>query len=508
MQYLIENFLEINNYNNERTSFENLYLSHPNYPSLYAITDSLDLLQIENVAAQVPKEQFTALPDNFLAVFADDIVLVNKKDSSIMIEKEKEGKKKLSTDEFLLQWNGIVVAIEPNEVVSSSKKVTSNKYVICFLILLLVLALQYPFYNFLSFLSLVVNSVGLFLSIIIIDEKLNKTEGVVSKICTFSSNTSCESVLKSDSARIASWLDFSDLPLVFFGSSLLFLHFSPGAYPILNLISLLSLPIVGYSIWLQKIKLNKWCVLCLGISSLLVIQSIFFMIYTLDFNFNYKSLLQAFVIVLPIWFAIKPVLFKKVTLEQENLKLLKFKRNFSIFSSLEKPVDLLDRFRGLEKIRLGKSSAPVTVDLILSPSCGHCHTAFSEGLSLMRQFPDKVNLHLFFNLNISNADNPYLVVAKSLLQINKNNEQKVLEALEDWHIKRMTLKEWTDKWQEPLDMSVENDLREQYEWCLENEFNYTPVKIVNGNLYPSEYELGELKYFLSEIEEKQELVLV
>ena len=43
---------------------------------------------------------------------------------------------------------------------------------------------------------------------------------------------------------------------------------------------------------------------------------------------------------------------------------------------------------------------------------------------------------------------------------------------------------------------------------MKNNFNYTPVKIVNDKLFPTEYELNELKYFLNDfIEEKEVEVL-
>jgi len=503
-------FLEINNYKKESDEFENLFLSHPNYPSLYAITDTFDLLQVENVAAKVPKEQFEELPDSFLAVVNDDIVLVKQLNTNITIEKENEGKKKISKEDFLTQWNGIVVAIEPNTIIKKNKSgLFENKYVLLGFLLLLFFVLQFQKFDLFSILNFGITGIGFFLSIIIIDEKLNKSEGVISKICSFSENTSCDSVIKSDSAKITKWLDFSDLPIIFFGTSLLVLLINPSAFSVINFLSMLSLPVVGYSIWLQKIKLEKWCVLCLGISSLLVLQSVLFVFFTKDFNFNYLTLVQAALLVLPIWFFTKPFLFSKVKLEKDNLELLKFKRNFSIFSSLQKPVGEPEQLKNLHRIELGNKEANVEVNLILSPSCGHCHTAFKEGMELINNYPEKLKLAIFFNLNPDNVDNPYLSVAKNLLQIHKDYPEKIEEALSDWHIEKMNLAEWTNKWnQEKIDFEVNEKIRAQYEWCLANSFNYTPVKLINSNLFPVEYELKELRYFISELEELKEPEMV
>ncbi|NHN26670.1 vitamin K epoxide reductase family protein [Flavobacterium jejuense] len=505
----VRKFLEINNYRDESNDFENLFLSHPNYPSLFAVTDTFDLLGIENVAAQVPKEQFTELPSSYLAVVNDEVVLVRNHQNSITIEKESETKK-LSIDDFLMQWNGVVVAIEANEV-TVKKKLTllKNKYFLFAFFLLAILLLQFQTLGWISILNLGILSIGFFIGIVIIDEKLNKTEGVVSKICSFSENTSCDSVIKSESAKLTKWLDFSDLPIVFFGTGILAIVINPNSFSIINFLSLLSLPVVGYSIWLQKIKLEKWCVLCLSISSLLVLQSIFFIFFVENFNFNFLALVQAAMFVLPIWFFVKPVLFDKIKLEKDNLELLKFKRNFSIFSSLQKPVKEQEQLESLQKIELGNKDTNVRLNLILSPSCGHCHTAFKDGIDLISNYPEKLKLAIFFNLNPENADNPYLSVAKNLLQIHKDYPEKIEEALSDWHIEKISLAEWTAKWeQEKIDFQVLETIRSQYEWCLANEFNYTPVKLINSHLFPQEYDLKELKYFISELEEVKEPEMV
>lgn len=509
MKAIIEKFLETNNYKNERVNFENLFLSHPNYPSLYAVTDTFDLLGIENVAAKVPKEQFSELPSSYLAVVNDEVVLVKNQKNTIIIEKQSEIKK-MATDEFLIQWNGVVVAIDPNEVVEKKKsKLFKSKYLLIGFLLLGVLVLQSDKLTWSYVLNYLLLSIGLLLSFLIIDEKLNKTEGVISKICSFSANTSCDSVIKSNSGNITSWLDFSDLPILFFATSFFALLINASSLSLMNFISLLSLPIVGYSIWLQKIKLEKWCVLCLAVSFILIFQSVLFVTLTTDLTFDYIALVVSGLIIFSLWFFIKPFLSAKSILTKDNLELLKFKRNYSIFSSLQKDVKHSEELNSLHKIQLGNSEAKIIIDLILSPTCGHCHTAFEEGMNLLKNFPNKIKLAVFFNLNPDNGENPYFSIAENLLQINKEYPEKIQEAISDWHIQKMDLKQWKSKWeQKDITLDIEQNLRKQYEWCLSNDFNYTPVKIVNGKLFPNEYELSELKYFISELEDIRELEIV
>jgi len=121
---IVKKYLEKSHYSNLKEEFEELFLSHPNYPSIYAITDSLDTLSIDNVAIKVPKEQFVELPDSFLAIFNRDIVLVSKSKDSVAIETNDGKKKNLSFNEFLTDWDEIIIVVEPNiNVTTKSEKI-------------------------------------------------------------------------------------------------------------------------------------------------------------------------------------------------------------------------------------------------------------------------------------------------------------------------------------------------------------------------------------------------
>jgi len=86
MQTLISQYLSQNKYESSYfNEFKENYLSHPDYPSLYAVTDSLELMGIESITATIPKEQLQNLPDVFMA----SLVIENKQKS---LMKTKKGK--------------------------------------------------------------------------------------------------------------------------------------------------------------------------------------------------------------------------------------------------------------------------------------------------------------------------------------------------------------------------------------------------------------------------------
>lgn len=506
---IIKKFLALNQYSQFVPEFESLVLSHPNYPSIFAITDTLDMLSIENAAVKVPKEQLNDLPETFLAVYDNQIVLVLKKET-LGVETEKEGNIALTSEEFQQKWDGIIVAIEPGAVIVPKKtrlEFSLLRYVLPFVLLLLV-SFWYASYNLTAVLFLITVTLGVIASVFILQEKLGLANEMVSKFCTSNATTSCDSVINSNKSIITKWIDFSDLPILFFGSSLLAILIQP-VHSVLAIgsVSLLSLPIVAYSIVLQKTQLQKWCLMCLFVSGIVVIQSVLFVglnrVFASEvFLSGVVLYLSALVLVTTIWFAIKPIIIEKIEAQKGLNELKKFKRNYGLFDFLSKDISSTDGLSKLKGIALGNDLAGVRLTLIVSPGCGHCDKAIEEGLELITKYPEKIGLTILFNVNPENEDNPYTAIVRELLAINDAENSRVTEALTDWHIKKMTMEQWIKKWGSHIvTMQVTQQIYLQYQWCMKNDFNYTPVKIINNRLFPNEYEISELKYFLNDFSE-------
>ena len=291
---IVKKYLDECKFSNKKENFEDLFLSHPNYPSVFAITDSLDMLSIENIAIKIPKEQFDELPESFLAMFNDAMVLVSKSTTSVTVETEVGKRQKLTFNEFLSSWNEVVLAIEPNTNPILNTKKTNLKWLLYILpiTLLIVLSVTYNKYSLNSSLLLITSLIGLLISVFIVQEKLGIKNEMVSKFCNINPNTSCQTVIQSNKSDFNQWVGFSDLPLLFFSMSFLAIIIQPeSSSNIVGHMSLLSIPIVGYSIWLQKMKLKKWCVLCLGVSGVMVIQSLIFgVVNFISFQYKYNKM--------------------------------------------------------------------------------------------------------------------------------------------------------------------------------------------------------------------------
>ncbi|WP_298138442.1 vitamin K epoxide reductase family protein [Flavobacterium sp.] len=509
MLKLVQKNISLIGYSSLRNEFEELFLSHPNYPSLFAVTDSLDSLAIENIAARIDKSQLSELPNVFLAFVniedGKELVLVKKSNDKTIFETEKGIKSNLSIDDFVAIWDGIIVAIEPN-VVEKTTNTKSNNYLWLILFGLSIFGV-FVFRNgfngnqlFFFFSSII----GLIIGFFIIQEKFGVPNEIASKICNGLKST-CDSVIKSKSSEINSWLSFSDFPILFFGINIVAIFLSVSSINYIGIVSVLSIPFLGYSIWLQKQKLKKWCALCLITGSIIFLQSIVFLLsnnFQISNNDNFYYFFSL-VFISAIWFYIKPIFEKKIKSEKQVSELIRFKRNIKLFEFLSKDINSIQLFDTLHGIDIGNQEANIQLNLILSPSCGHCHKAFQDAISLLEKYPEKMKLQILFNLNPDNSDNPYQLVVQNLFAINYYRNQEVLEAISDWHIENLSLEIWLKKWGgNGITTDVEKQIQLQYNWCLENNFNYTPVKIINDKLFPDGYEISELRYFLNDFNEQ------
>ena len=506
--HLVKKLLIANRYSSIVEEFEDLFSSHPNFPSLFAITDSLSLLGVENLAIKIPKEQFIELPEMFLTLYKGDLVLLSKINGAIVILDEKGKRTKLTLDKFLPDWDQIIIAVEPNSNTQKTVSKKSNWVLLGLPALLLVLLSSFlNGYTVGSFLLLGLSVFGLVLSILILQEKFGIKTELVSKFCNMNQESSCDSVIKSDQGQITSWLSFTDLPLLFFGANFISLLLRPiSSAGIISGLSLLAIPFLVYSVWIQKVQIKKWCMLCLAVSAVILVQGGIVFFEPLEFATaalpGFLTYLFSTILIFSGWSLIKPVLEKEIKATKEVKELKRFKRNFKIFQSLTKEVKAENNLEKLKGIEFGSPDSVTSIVLFLSPSCGHCHKAFDDAYELYKKNPEQIYLKILFNVNPENDQNKYKIIVENLLYINSVDQDKARKALIDWHIHTLGIDAWKEKWGvEVHDMLVNNEMHSQYNWCAGNEFNYSPVKIVNSKLFPNEYEITDLYYFMNDFEE-------
>jgi hypothetical protein len=500
MQNIINYYLTKNGYLDKVKLFNNNYLSHPNYPSLLAVTDSLSFIGLENIAAKVPFIHIEQLPNVFiieLDLENKTLYILEKHNDGFNIIDENEKTRLISFSELEKIWTGVVLIIEENEQI---QKTNPFKYfnLIALLILITIITIYSNECNVVQSIFLFISLIGVYVTFEIVKTYFQENNATESKFCAIKKEFSCNATIKSKNYAFSKYLEFVDLPVFFFSFAFFGLLFSIVSISTIGILSTFSIPIIAYSLYIQKKVLKKWCVLCLLISLLLIAYSFLFFYFEISSKLIIINEISWFISIVAIWFFIKKLLLNKEENKNKINSLLRFKRNEDVFNAISKDVIDSKTLETLPKLSIGNTNATNILTLFLSPSCPHCHTSFKQAIELIEMYPDIIKVEIAYNLNINNLENPYLDIAKMTMQLY-NQKKDYKQALVDWHIKRIEIEAWKRKWNLENDFLVENEqLDKQFLWCVANEFNYAPVKFFNGKLIPQVYEIDELFYFFKE----------
>lgn len=301
-------------------------LSHPDYPSLLSITDTLDELGIENAAIRIEKDKLQDMPLPFLAHLNGNggaFAMVNTRDK---LENQLPG--------FFDCWDGVAVAAEKsenwhsksnNEWLRKDKKQLVNVAVILLLLTTFVLLAGAVSLSWMQTGLLLVAIAGVFISWMTVSKELGIENKIADKVC--GSNTDCSSVIHSSVGKLPLGIVWSDAGIVYFTFLLMMLVISSFTgnsrqlYILLSIPAVCALPVTLLSVWYQWRVIKKWCRLCLITVTLLWLQFIVLLpqINTLlKGGLNKTSItyvpVAIFILffVTAFWLWLKPLLKKKI----------------------------------------------------------------------------------------------------------------------------------------------------------------------------------------------------
>lgn len=496
--------LKENQYFQEQDLFKMEISSHPDYPSLYALTDTYSKLGVQNMAARVDKEIIEELPNSFIATLRDagieEIVYAHKTNDGVRCLSE-HATQNFSKEEFIDKWSGVVVVVEPNA--KGKSLLTSKKKNYWMLVITLLASICYFFVvnatpANMVFIGLLIG--GIMLSTLLVQEKLGLAPSYVDKFCQSGKNIDCKAVINSEGANLFKSVSLTDLSMLYFSAILINMvvdHTSLGASHITFLLGVGA--VASMFSWVyQKVYIKKWCVLCLGISAIILIS--FFVNINNFYYSSYSDLaLLAFssAIAVLLWTTLSQGL--KATSKVFNLEsqLLKLKRHEPVMKALFSPVvsDQLEALQKMDLLTYGSDKSKNMVYLILSPSCNHCKKAFDILHSLFKSNLHDICLKIVMNSNPDNTSNPYQAVFQTINNLGASNKQIGLDAVVAWYESDFDLNLWLEKYR-PQTSASALPWVDQYNWCVNNEIHYTPAIIINNKIFPIEYDIEDIRHFI------------
>ena len=497
--------------------------SHPSYPSLHSITGVLDHFNIENVAARVPNTQevLDQLPKSFIAQVnsenGQNLYLFEKKGNSGKLYDEEGKSKPITNEEFLKNFTGIVLAAEKDE--NSSEKITNKNlltnigFVLAAISFLTIFSISTTEIS--SYAMMIVSLIGVLISISILKQEFGIKNTIGDTFCSSDSEKKdCDAVLTSQGATLFKSYKLSDLSIIYFiglTTSIFFLSIQGLRLELIYMIGLLSLPITLYSIYYQAVTVKTWCMLCLSIVGVLwVLGAIPFIFQSLSFDFNLQlievlNVLIGFLTSFSIWSYLKP----KYTEASENktykLNYYKFKRKYSLFSTLLTSKQKLDTtIEAKNEIVFGNLNSNLEIIIITNPFCGHCKPVHSVVEDILNQYKDQVKIAIRFNVNLQDPEGDIVKITSNLMHLYTNKGQETCLLAMDEAYNKLDPKDWISKWsQKDLDLDFYlKTLQIQKDWCTQSKINFTPEILINGYSFPKEYERADVLFFIEELSEE------
>lgn len=494
--------------------FEYQLQSHPGYPSLIAVTDTLSYFNISTLPYKFSFENLSLLPSRFLAFLKSGFSLIETEDDVI----RKNGLI-ISEDSLKEQWHDIVLIIEETEIdsVETNSQSRFNYALLTFLGSFIALILLIHYKAGLHQVLLIASAfAGLVIAIETVKQSLGIHSMLTSKLCSGTGNNDCTTVVGSKKWRLLQVINLSDVCVIFFSVEIAALSLS-SVIRIEELLAWLFtiglhlvFPVVTVSIYYQARIEKKWCALCLITSGVLLFQYFLTRRSTTissDQITNYQ--IVAFLILLTgiaaLWYAVKPILLTFKDLKSSQLRTLRFRRDFEAFHGhLKKQKFLVDQSTA-DSFLFGNKQSTLKINIVTSPFCGYCNEVDHIVYRLLQKFGDSICISMRFNKNPELFLEGGELVYQNLARIYfDEGPGAFLEALRSWFFyKERNRNTWLRKYvKADYIQAYDEILVSQWKWVKSNNVNFTPAIFIGDCLYPGTYEKTDLEYFIPDLIEE------
>jgi len=516
MEKIFADYLAALNIPVSRRYFRKQVASHPDYPSLLSVSDTLQKLGIPHGVARMDRENLENLEYPYV------LHLEKGAGRFIVIDEEHGiGQREDIPDD----WKGIVLKAEKvdglkdseNQRALSEEK-ASRWGIYIFLVSFLVMAALFLWSSFTwPVLAYLATTLAGYL---LVSKDVGVTYDVVESFCNTGKRTNCDRILQSDEATLFGHISLSDAVLSYFSTQLItaFLLIpvageSASLWWTLAAIGVLTLPVVAYSFWLQAVTFKTWCRLCLLVAGVLLIQAGLYWwlaaagVYGLaDGSLWTAGLITTlFLATASLVYLVKNRLKEGANAQQAEFVANRIKFNPSVFTNLllQQPQSDCTPFE--HELRIGNPNAPVQITMAASLGCGPCKNGFEKAKQLIAIFPDIVNLAVRLSVskngNGQESDPGRYLLGYWLKSVDDKEEQAVdtEKLLQNW-FELADLNRFRDKYPfhdngeskelSTLTVQISN-------WFKKAGIKGTPTFFINGYKLPEHYRVEDLQYLVT-----------
>jgi protein-disulfide isomerase/uncharacterized membrane protein len=512
MEKIISEFLHSIKVPVSKNYVEKLILSHPNYPSLLSIGDTLERLGIPYHARRIKREQLGTVSLPYLLPLSGGDILFIKNENDLKKNKES-----------LHRWSEVLLQVEATDKVTDGESNArysedKNLYRISAITTsILAVLLLLPLINTFTWANLVLlftSIIGILVGYLLVAKDLGVKYDAIESFCNAGQNANCDKILNSDDSKIVGLFKFSDAVLTYFTAQSILLSValylpneSLSIIYTLSALSLLTIPLIFFSIYYQSIKAKTWCKLCLVVDALLTIQLFTFgyLVNSNNYQFNSISFIPPLLaILLFITLGVSLLLVKSLIerinkAELASAKGSRLKNSISVFSYLLTQQRKVDAAPFNQEFVIGNPDAPVKILMVSNLFCKPCKEQHEKVAQLLANYPDKVNLTVRFLLSGTDSKNA-LTTNQWIIQYwreniyNRDKQSENTEKLiHDWFAE-MNFDKFKKKYalQGSIDQQTIELEAQQVNWVSDASITGTPTFFVNGFELPKEYSPEDL----------------
>lgn len=513
-----------------QTTIRHSVMSHPEFPSLTAIVDSLGDLGIETEPVMCTPEHLSdlTLPSILHLKRGHFIVLQSVSEQGVTYIDPRSGWITKRLRQFIDEWSGaalVVTKIKQYEEVGYKQKnlisrLTSVQPLMSglglFVLLLLVVGAhikELSFHHELVYL-LMTKVIGLLLSGILVFQEYHRESSFLSRLCPPTGRVNCRNVLKSPAGKILGLMPVSEIGLIYFSGGVLSIALAllagqPGiAIVFLALMSVFPLPYSVYLIVYQAFRLHHWCLLCIGVHC----------VVAAEFLILFDNVSGFFTVpvdvrgILPValglsfsfflWTGIRTAMRNSPLFDRAFYEALRMRNNPIVIKALLAGQEEIKISKFTTEIEIGSKLAPNQILVVVNPLCAPCHDSVSAIAQLVDQYPGQINGMIRF-LHGSDSRDGTDVLEHLIALALAGQMKEAFEALDDWlhKIDFTKMSEWKHRF--PIASQVDREaiplvIRQHADWVRSVGIRGTPALFLNGRRLPAAFKIQQLRYILED----------
>lgn len=494
------------------SDLKKMCLKLPFMDTLYGYSILLKRYKVENLVFDMAERKIDLKLCQFPAIvpFKDIFVIVYQISESFIYYWEDGKRHSSSFDDFLQKWSGVILLAEKIDFSEEPdyKRHLLTMYLKRGCLFLILASICFGFYGSVAkntpysttvLISIVLNAAGAYVSFLLYQKDFHLSNSYVEKICTFMKSGSCDAVINSTESKFLGIVSWSQIGLGYFLSNILLLLVFPQYYIFFFSFSILSLPYTFWSIWYQKVRVKRWCILCLLVQVLLwliFLNNIFF-----HGELSFSDDIRSWPVLLMIYGVPFSLLFLYSLSRNENKEgqefyqqLLNLKYNDEVFRYLLNKEDEYLDYKEVSSVLVGNRNAKIVVSFITNLFCIPCAYMHNRIKALERQLDGKVCIQYIF---FSPTEEIRKYTKELIFLYKKEGELGFLQGLDYWF--RSDKVNFENKMAGCSDNSncdVENEYMKHEIFVNKYDIHRTPTVLINGCVLPDLYKVEDLIYFI------------